>query len=315
MTGQLERIEVFVAVAEQQSFAGGARALGLSRSIATRYVAELEASLGAQLLVRTTRRVAMTLAGRLYLEHVKGIAGEIERANRLIREQQTSLAGALRISAPLSLGLRFMPRVVAQFRSLYPDVQLNLNLTDRFVDILSAEFGMALRISSPPADKSTIWRKICGVPRMLVASPGYLLRSGAPQKPSDLAHHHCLGYSRLAGGDRWHLRHTPSNREQSVQPNLVFRCDNGDVISDLAALGEGIALLPRFIVAAHLDKGALRPILTDWSLPEIWLSAYYPPYEVLPPKVRLFTRCVEELVATDPAMLGAPAARADRGGP
>ncbi len=308
MTGQLERIEVFVAVAAQQSFAGGARLLGLSRSIATRYVAELEALLGAQLLVRTTRRVALTLAGRLYFEQVKGIAGEIERANRLIREQQTAVAGALRVSAPLSLGLRFMPRVIAQFRSLYPDVQLNLNLTDRFVDILGAEFGMALRISSPPAEKSTIWRKICGVPRLLVAAPSYLSRIGTPQKPSDLAHHHCLGYSRLAGGDRWHLRHTPSGREQSVQPTVVFQCDNGDVIGDLAALGEGIALLPRFIVAAHLDNGALRPILADWSPPEIWLSAYYPPYDVLPPKVMLFTRCVEELVATDPGLLGSPSA-------
>jgi DNA-binding transcriptional LysR family regulator len=303
MTGQLERIEVFVAVAEHQSFAGGARALGVSRSIATRYVGELESLLGAQLLVRTTRRVSLTLAGRLYLDQVKSLAGAVARANGMIREQQSALSGVLRVSAPLSLGLRFMPRVVAQFRSLYPNVRLNLNLTDRFVDILSAEFGMALRISSPPRDKSTIWRRICNVPRLFVAAPAYLLRMGTPQDPTELTQHHCLGYSRLAGGDHWHLHHT-AGREHTIAPNLVFQCDNGDVIGDLAALGEGIALLPRFIIASHLSRGTLQPILTDWSAPEIWLSAYYPPYEALPPKVALFTRCVEELVTNDPGMLG-----------
>jgi DNA-binding transcriptional LysR family regulator len=305
MTGQLERIRVFQAVAEHQSFAEAARVLGLSRSIATRYVVELEDDLGVQLLVRTTRRVSLTLAGRLYLEEVKGVVGAVERAADLIRQEHGSITGVLRVSAPLSLGLRFMPRVVAQFRILYPDVDLKLNLTDRFVDILSEEFDMALRISGPPADKSTIWRKICAVPRLLVAAPAYLVRAGAPETPADLAQHQCLGYGPSASGNRWPLRHATTGEEVTIPVRLPFECDNGDVIGDLAALGEGIAQLPRFIVQAHLETGALKPVLPLWLPPEIWLSAYYPPYDALPPKVSLFTRMVEELVATDPGMLGA----------
>ena len=214
------------------------------------------------------------------------------------------MTGVLRISAPLSLGLRFMPRVVAQFRILYPDVDLKLNLTDRFVDILSEDFDMALRISGPPADKSTIWRKICGVPRLLVASPAYLVRMGTPATPADLAQHQCLGYGLSPGGGRWLLRNAETGAEFAAQVRLPFECDNGDVIGDLAALGEGIAPLPRFIVQAHLESGRLTQVLPLWSPPEIWLSAFYPPYETLPPKVSLFTRLIEELVATDRGMLG-----------
>jgi DNA-binding transcriptional LysR family regulator len=303
MTGQLERIRVFQAVAEHEGFAAAARELRLSRSIATRYVSELETDLGVQLLVRTTRRVALTLAGRLYLDQVKGVIGTIERANDLIRRAHGPMTGLLRLSAPLSLGLRFMPKLVSQFRILYPDVELKLNLTDRFVDILSDDFDMALRISGPPSDKSTIWRKICAVPRVLVASPDYLLRYGIPRTPADLEDHLGLGYAPSSNAKRWVLHHVGSRDEVSVVMPSPFECDNGDVIGDLAVLGEGIALLPRFIVQAHLDSGALTHLLADWVPPEIWLSAYYPPYDDLPPKVLLFTRLVEDLVATDPGML------------
>lgn len=308
MTGQLERIRVFQAVAEHESFATAARELKLSRTIATRYVSELEADLGVQLLVRTTRRVSLTLAGRLYLDQVKGVVGTVDRASDLIRRAHGPMTGTLRLSAPLSLGLRFMPKLVAQFRILYPDVELKLNLTDRFVDILSEDFDMALRISGPPSDKSTIWRKICAVPRILVASPNYLLRYGIPEMPSDLEDHRGLAYATASNAKRWMLHHVVSREEMSVAMPSPFECDNGDVIGDLAVLGEGIALLPRFIVQAHLDSGALTHLLADWVPPEIWLSAYYPPYDDLPPKVLMFSRLVEDLVATDPGMLSGQSA-------
>jgi DNA-binding transcriptional LysR family regulator len=303
VAGQIERIRIFLEVADRRSFAAAARALGLSASIATRRVGELEEELGAQLLVRTTRRVSLTVAGRLYRDRVRGVVAEIDSANEFVRQQQNTLAGVLRVSAPLSLGIRVLPGVAATFRALYPDVRLELNLTDRFVDMLGDEFDMALRISGPPADKSTIWRKICVVPRLIVASPAYLLRAGTPKAPVDLARHKCLGYSNFVGGDQWTLSDAVTGATQSAQVSLPFECDNGDVVGDLAALGEGVALLPRFIVARHLETGALSPVLASWRPAEIWLTAFYPPYETLPAKVAAFTQVVERAIALDRSMV------------
>ena len=303
MTGQIERVRVFLEVAERQSFAAAARVLKLSPSIATRYVGELEADLGVQLLVRTTRRVSLTVAGRQYADRIRGAVGEIDRANAFVREQQNVLQGLLRVSAPLSLGLRFLPRAVAQFRLLYPHVDLKLNLTDAFIDILGEDFDMALRISGPPDDKSTIWRKICVVPRLLVASPEYLTRMGEPESPEDLADHSCLGYSHFAGGADWPLRNSATGEARTPHVSLPIECDNGDALCELAALGEGVALLPRFIVAAQLERGDLAQILPQWAPPEIWLTALYPPYESLPVKVLTFTKFIEQIVTADPSML------------
>jgi DNA-binding transcriptional LysR family regulator len=303
MTGQIERIRVFLEVADRQSFAAAARTLGLSPSIATRYVSELEAELGVQLLVRTTRRVSLTVAGRLYVERIRPVVEQIDRANEFVRQEQDAVKGLLRVSAPLSLGLRFLPGAIARFCKLYPDVELKLNLTDRFVDMLGDEFDMALRISGPPSDKSTIWRKICVVPRLLVASPAYLLREGVPKVPADLTRHKCLGYSNFAGGGQWTLRDSVTGEQQSTQVKMPFECDNGEVVAELAASGEGIALLPRFIVSKYLDAETLAPVLTQWRPPEIWLTAFYPPYEALPAKVSAFTRLIEQVIASDRSMV------------
>jgi DNA-binding transcriptional LysR family regulator len=303
VTGQIERIRVFLEVADRQNFAAAARSLDLSPSIVTRWVSELEAELGVQLLVRTTRRVSLTVAGRAYAERMRPVVEEIDRTNEFVRQQQDAVTGVLRISAPLSLGLRFLPGAVARFRGLYPDVELKLNLTDRFVDMLGDEFDMALRISGPPSDKSTIWRKICVVPRLLVASPAYLRRAGVPEAPADLARHRCLGYSNFAGGDLWSLRNSETGEERTTQVKLPFECDNGEVVAELAALGEGVALLPRFIVSKQLDAEALAPILAQWRPAEIWLTAFYPPYETLPAKVLAFTRFIEQWIASDRSMI------------
>jgi DNA-binding transcriptional LysR family regulator len=308
MTGQIERIRVFLEVADRQSFAGAARALDLSPSIATRYVSELEAELGVQLLVRTTRRVSLTVVGRLYLERIRPVVDEIDRAAEFVREQQDAVKGLLRVSAPLSLGLRFLPGAIARFCKLYPEVDLKLNLTDRFVDMLGDEFDMALRISGPPPDKSTIWRKICVVPRLLVASPAYLLRAGVPKVPGDLTRHKCLGYSNFAGGALWMLRDSVTGEEQSTHVKMPFECDNGEVVAEIAASGEGIALLPRFIVSKYLEAETLAPVLAQWRPPEIWLTAFYPPYDALPAKIHAFTRLIEQVIAADRSMIGGSAA-------
>jgi DNA-binding transcriptional LysR family regulator len=304
MTGHIERIRVFVEVARKESFAGAARALGLTPSQVTRYVSELEAEVGVRLLTRTTRQVSLSAAGRLYLERAKPILADLSRAEEAVRQQHDTLKGEIRISAPLSFGLRFLPDAISQFRILYPQVKLKLDLTDRFVDVMSEDFDMALRISGPPRDKSSIWRKIHPAPRVLVASPAYLARKGRPETPDELVDHDCLVYAHGDDEGAWELRSGASGDVRNAELTTCFVCNNGDLIGDLALRGEGVALLPRFIVAPHLASAALVEIMTDWKAPEIWLSAFYPPYEHLPAKVATFTSFIETAVAANSAMLG-----------
>ncbi|MEM1049716.1 MAG: LysR family transcriptional regulator [Pseudomonadota bacterium] len=306
LTGQIERIRVFLEVAERGSFAAAARALGISRSVATRQISELEASLGAQLLVRTTRKVSLTAAGALYRDRTRTLVDDLARTDEFVRRQQQTLTGSLRVSAPLSRGMRLLPDAISRFRILYDRVDLGLDLSDRFVDIVSEEYDMALRISGPPSDKSTIWRKICAVPRVVVAAPDYLQQRGTPAVPADLAEHECLAYTYYAGGPVWSFDHATTGETGAVSVRSTFSCNNGDVIAGLAVRGEGVALLPLFIVARAIENGQLVPLLTDWKSPEIWLTAYYPPYDHLPAKVATFTSFIEDVVAADPTLLSEP---------
>ncbi len=293
--GKIEKISVFIAVAKTGAFASAARRLNLSPSVVTRVVAELEAELGVQLFVRTTRKVMLTTAGRHFVEKAGKAVDQLQEAEEFIHAEQNTLSGELRVNAPLSFGLHFLADAISKFRILYSDVYLKLSLTDDFIDILAAEFDMALRISGPPADKSTIWRKICPVPRVLVASPNYLARRGIPTEPKQLMDHTCLAYSNLASGMEWSFT-SKNHTKQSVSPKFCFECDNGEVLADLAALGEGISLLPSFIVAKHIADEKLQIILPEWQAPTIWLTAYYPPYEILPAKVKAFTTFIEDSI-------------------
>jgi DNA-binding transcriptional LysR family regulator len=295
MLGKVEKIQVFLAVATLGAFGAAARQLNMSPSVVTRLVAELEADLGVQLLVRTTRKVALTQAGRQFLGKSKEALYLLHQAEAFVRAEQNSLAGDLRVNAPMSFGLHFMASVAGQFRSQHPQVKLKLSLTDSFIDILTADVDMALRISEPPKDKSTIWRKICPVPRVAVASPDYFAERGTPREPKDLLGHNCLGYGNLAGGQNWAFT-SHKGVKQVVAPTCSIECDNGDVLADLAVMGEGITILPEFIVQRHLAQNKLQVVLKTWTLPAIWLTAFYPPYVRLPAKVAAFTALIEDTI-------------------
>jgi DNA-binding transcriptional LysR family regulator len=293
--GKIEKIQVFMAVSEAGGFAHAARRLNLSPSVVTRVIAELEEDLGVQLFVRTTRKVALTAAGRHFAEKAGKAVDQLQKAEEFVRAEQNSLAGELRVNAPMSFGLHFLATAISRFRILHSNVAIKLSLTDSFIDILSADFDMALRISGPPKDKSTIWRKICPVPRVIVAAPNYLMRRGTPAHPSELMGHNCLAYSNLASGVDWEFV-SRKNIKQAVRPQICFECNNGEVLADLAVLGEGITMLPAFVVDKLVDQGKLEIILDGWQAPTIWLTAYYPPYEILPEKVKAFTAFVEDTI-------------------
>lgn len=285
--GELESIRVFLAVAEQESFAAAARQLGMTPASVTRTIAALEDNLGLQLLVRTTRQVSLTSAGAVYAARVTPLAQGLAQAVDETREAQGMTAGRIRISAPMSLGLKVLPTVLSQFATLHPQTHVAVNLSDSFVDIVEEDYDLAIRVSGPPSDKSTIWRKICKIPRVLVAAPDYITAKGMPRTPDDLANFACLSYESDAREELWELSKGASRRNLKI--NGTFSANNGDLLAQLVLNGEGIALLPRFIVAGELDAGRLIEILPDWAISETWLTLYYPPYNQLPLRVATFS--------------------------
>lgn len=285
--GELESIRCFLAVAGLRSFSAAARQLNMTPASVTRTISALEDSLGVQLLLRTTRVVALTSAGAAYAARVAPLAGGLAEAARETRELHGGTAGMLRISAPLSLGVRVLPAVLSQFAAVHPQVRVALHLSDRFIDVVEEDVDLVIRISRPPEDKSTIWRKVCLVPRLLVAQPAYLLAQGAPERPEDLRRLACLSYGEDARDEVWEL--TRGAERVSHRAQGGFAANNGDVLAELAANGEGVALLPRFIVAGDLAAGRLAEVLPGWLPPELWLTLTYPPYDRLPRRVATFS--------------------------
>jgi DNA-binding transcriptional LysR family regulator len=290
----LHEIKAFLTVAEHRSFVAAARQLSMTAPSVTRAVGALEDKLGVQLLLRTTRQVSLTSAGAVYAARVGPLLAEFQKAGEEVREQQGDTAGLLRINAPMSLGQQILPDVASGFRVEYPDTAISLSLTDRFIDIVSDSVDLAIRISEAPKDKSTIWRKICRVRRVLVASPGYLAAFGTPSDPDQLHDHACLAYDEDAVGETWELSH--AGRTRKIKAGKTVAGNNGDLIARLAENGEGIALLPLFIVEHALASNRLQQILPEWEPPALWLTLYYPPYEKLPMRVAKFSDFFENYV-------------------
>ena len=285
--GDLEAIRVFLAVGEHRSFVAAARHLLMTPPSVTRTVNALEKRLGVQLLLRTTRQVSLTAAGAVYAARVRPLVDGIEEAAEDLRTRQGEASGLIRINAPMAMGERMLPDVITQFRTLYPQVAVSLSLTDSFIDIVAENFDLAIRISEPPKDKLTIWRKICRVRRVFVASPAYLEANGEPDSPDDLGQHSCIAYDAKGGTEIWDLSNGSASRR--VRAGGALASNNGNAIARMAENGEGIAMLPRFIVEDRLATGRLRTVLPDWTPPDLWLTLYYPPYDRLPMRLATFS--------------------------
>lgn len=292
--GELEAIRTFLTVADQSSFSAAARLLAMTPASVTRTVSALEEQLGVQLLLRTTRKVSLTSAGAAYAARVAPLVEGLARATEETRDLQKVTAGSLRVSAPMSLGMKVLPTVLSQFSIMHPRTSVAIELSDRFVDILQENYDLAIRISGPPTDKSTIWRKIRPVSRLLVAAPSFLARHGTPKLPEDLTTLECLSYHDQSKTESWEL--SRPGQVRTVEARGRFSINNGDFLCKLAIAGEGIALLPRFIVDEELRAGKLVEVLPGWNTPEIWLTLYYPPYEQLPLRVATFSDFFEAFI-------------------
>lgn len=290
----LKSIRVFLSVAEQLSFSGAARSLGLTPATVTRAVAALEDDIGAQLLLRTTRAVSLTADGAAIAARYRPLVEALDAADREIRAARTPDRGQLRVNAPLSLGVRLLPRMVRAFREAYPRIHLDLHLTDAFVDVMDADCDLAIRISQAPTDLSTIWRKLCEVPRHAVAAPSLIARTGEPAHPEDLDTSLMLSYSDTGRSEVWQFSKGAMKRPVKAGGSVVS--NNGDLLYGLARDGVGITVLPDFLVDPGLKSGEVQRVLPDWTLPSLWLTLYYPPYDALPPVVATFSTFFEDFI-------------------
>jgi DNA-binding transcriptional LysR family regulator len=282
---KLSSLRAFVKVVEHGSFSEAARSLRLSRSAVSKYVAELEQELGAQLLNRTTRSAAPTENGRAYYERCVAILAELEEADIAVTRLQAEPRGLLRINAPMSFGTLHLGPVLADFMGKYPELQIQLTLSDEQIDSVQEGFDVTLRIAEL-ASSSLIARRLLGIDRVFCAAPSYIERRGAPAHPKDLKDHDCLTYGFLATGSQWKIIGADGEHWISVPWRLC--ANNAEVLEQAAIQGRGIALLPAFIGGTALESGALVPVLDNYRAPEVALYAIYPPTRHLSSKVRLF---------------------------
>lgn len=283
---RLATMEAFVRVADSKSFSEAARRLRSSKSLVSRQVAALEAELGVRLFHRTTRSLTLTEEGRGYHAQVTRILAEIDDANRSVSQAQAAPRGKLKLSAPMSFGILHLAPALPDFFACCPEVQIDLSLNDRYVDVVDEGFDLAIRIGRL-ADSSLVARKLATLRMILCASQDYLDRHGAPQTPADLGKHQCLCYSTNAQAPEWRLV-APDGAPLNVPIDGRLHANNGDVLRIAALRGQGIVYLPSFIVGADLQAGTLVSLLPDYIPADTGIHAVYPHSRHLSAKVRAF---------------------------
>ncbi|WP_377805400.1 LysR family transcriptional regulator [Azospirillum sp. A29] len=278
-----EGLAMFAKVVEERSFAGAARAMGVSVATVSRAVSRLEERLGARLFNRTSRRLALTDFGHSLAERATRLYDEAEAAENAVREMSSRPRGLIRFAVPMSFGLRWVAPLLPGFFRLYPEISIDLHLSDAVVDLVGDGFDAALRVAVLP-DSSLVARRLCGVAPVVLAAPSYLVRHGEPRHPRDLNGHHCLGYAYRRRQDIWHFTNS-AGEEESVIPSGPLRVTNADALLPMLLDGLAIAELPEFMAAEHLANGTLTAILTDWWLPKGGLYFITPSARTRPAKV------------------------------
>jgi DNA-binding transcriptional LysR family regulator len=289
---RLTEMEAFVRVVDLGGFTDAARKMGLSKSAVSKHVSALEARLGARLLNRTTRRVNPTEIGMAYYDRAARVISEAGEADAMAASMQGTPRGELRISAPLSFGIRHLAPAVTAFLNAYPEVAARVSLDDRFVELVAEGYDMAVRVGALP-DSSLMAKKLAETNLRLVASPAYLARKGTPRAVDELASHDLLHYSNLSTGMGWRLR-SPSGEERLVRAVGRLTVNNGDALMRAACEGLGIVLSPAFICAEAVASGALVEVLPECRPAPLGIWAVYPAGRFPQPKLRVFVDFLTE---------------------
>jgi DNA-binding transcriptional LysR family regulator len=281
----LEGLAIFAKVAETRSFAAAAAELKLSKATVSKAVSRVEAKLKTRLFNRTSRRIALTEAGRALTDRASHILAEGEAAEDEALSQSTAVRGLVRLAAPMSFGVLHVAPLLPEFLAAYPEVSIDLHLSDATVDMIGDGFDAAIRIAVLP-DSSLIARRICGMPRYLVGSPNYLELHGRPRHPLHLAEHVCITYGHASAPETWRFTHK-NGKSATVRPSGPLRINNGDAMMPALIAGTGLAVLPEFIVRDALADGRLERLLADWSLPAGAVYWVTPPGGLPPTRVKV----------------------------
>jgi DNA-binding transcriptional LysR family regulator len=288
---ELDDIRAFVEVIESGGFGRAARRLGISKSIVSRRISRLEADLGARLLSRTTRGISPTEAGLEFKARSERILVDLDEARDAVAHRSGEIVGHLRVSVPVSFGLRHVAPVLADLAARHPKLGIEAAYSDRFVDLVAERFDAAIRLGALK-DSTLIARRIASIRAVLVASPEYLAQRGRPATPEDLTKHECLIYTGTPASEHWRFR--LGRRWISVRPLARFRADSGEALLEAATAGLGIAMLPTFLASSAIESRALELLLHDYAMPEGGLHVVRPPGAHVPSKVRvLIDRLVE----------------------
>jgi len=289
----LNELLVFTRVVQAGSFTAAARRLKMPKSSVSRKVSDLEERIGARLLHRTTRKLGLTDAGRIYFERAAPIVSDIEQVDQAVGELQAAPRGLLRVTAPLSFAL--IGPMVAAFLERYPDVHVELVCSDRVVNLVEEGFDVAIR-AGHLVDSALIARRLGAFKRVLVASAGYLKRHGRPKSPADLEKHPCIVFESTPTPTLWTLHSGEKTIDVRVPARLL--ANDMDLMLDAARGGIGIAWLPEHLLAVDLARGRLKRVLTDWTSPETPVHAVYPSARHLSPKVFAFVELLRKQFST-----------------
>jgi DNA-binding transcriptional LysR family regulator len=278
----LEGLAIFAKVAECRSFGDAAAELRLSKATVSKAIGRIEARLGARLIIRTARRFELTDAGRQLVGRAAHILAEGEAAEDTTRDRTKSLRGPVRLAAPMSFGMLHVAPLLPEFLAAFPDISIDLHLSDATTDLIGDGFDAAIRIAVQPG-ASLLAQRLCEMPRYLVGAPDYLDRYGRPKHPLHLARYRCIGYSYSMSTEVW--RFAKGSKTASVRPSGPLRVNNGHAMLPALIAGTGLGILPEFFLREALEAGQLERLLPDWSVP---LGAVYwvtPPEGPLPRRV------------------------------
>jgi DNA-binding transcriptional LysR family regulator len=258
-------LHLLTVLAETRSYTQAARRLGISKASVSSRIAELERAAGMPLVRRTTRSVGLTQAGQQLADETRGAFERITHSFEGIRDLAGSPRGLLRVTAPVAMGRQYIAPVLAPFLQQYPEIRIELDLNDRFVNLAQEGFDIAIRHTQAPPETHVAWQ-LCATRSLLVASPEYLRRHGTPAHPSELAQHACLSYLRQGAGQSWSFERGAGRKAEraAVAIDGPLRANNSEVLRDAVLAGLGIALLPDFSAAGHLGPRELVPVLPQW---------------------------------------------------
>jgi len=294
-------MRTFVRVVEAGSFTAVAAEQNTTQPTISRQVAALEDHLGARLLTRTTRALTLTDDGRAFYEHALRALEAIGEAENAVGRRQAKPSGSLRLAVPVVLGRRHIVPRLARFLARYPEVAIDLAMSDGFVDLVEQGIDLAIRVGEI-TDQSLVARKIGMVRRVTVASPAYLKAKGTPRTPDDLKRHDCIVYTRLATGNRWHFE--SRDGPLSVTVSGRYRVDNSDAVREGVLAGLGIAVIPAFAFSDEIKRGTVKVLLKAYEPKLLPLNAVYPSRRYVPLRVRAMIDFLSHELEIDPVLSG-----------